>query len=754
MQWAPPHNPAVYLAIGAAVLIALFLARRTAISPSLRSIWLFIPRAAVLGLVLFILFNPVQQSARQLPPRRPQVSCLIDSSRSMGLDRPTSRLEQAKQIVVDSQVKLDAQDGAELQLFRFGARFSSVPTLADLRAEDDASHLGRSLQSLAGLFHEAPEAVIVFSDGQVEDSDQLAQITEDLHAIGVPVHVFPLGDEDIQGDIAIERLSVPRGAKAGDQVPVRVSIRSQGFRGQRVQLQVRPTTSPDQNPLAELPITLASGSQWHDLVVPADPRAGELMLSVPIQKDEAIVSNNQVPFELFARDRRIRVLYMEGTIHGAEYRYVRDALQDDANIECVALTVDDQYVNRPRLARVDDPYRGFPTTRKELFEYDVVICSDISRGAFTREQLDWTAELVNQRGGGFVMVGGYTSFGAGNWDQTVWDRLIPIDMRGGKIGQGFVNQRFKVHVPQAARSHPIWRIVEDREQNNRILDSMPPFYGTNLAKRVKPAATLLGQSDSQLAIAGISPVFACESYGRGRTFAMLPDTTESWGRDFEKYWGENDNRYFRKFWRNVVNWLTENSVSAQRRLVATTDKLIYRPGEPIQLAVQAYDEQYKPTRDYRVEARILDAPEYSQSMSALKVSGDRYRGSVTAVVPRSRAGEEASTLSRLSLELIAWNGAEEIEKRVVALQILNDSDELLTPNPNRDSLVKLAQATEGQVVESVDDLVEALSDLQATPGKRAVHRTPLWDHPALWLGMLGLVVSEWIMRRLSGGRRG
>ena len=75
--------------------------------------------------------------------------------------------------------------------------------------------------------------------------------------------------------------------------------------------------------------------------------------------------------------------------------------------------MDNQYVQQPRLHRVDDPRLGFPTTREELLSYDVVICSDIARAAFTPEQLAWTVELVSKRGGGFVMIGGHTSFGAG-----------------------------------------------------------------------------------------------------------------------------------------------------------------------------------------------------------------------------------------------------------------------------------------------------------------------------------------------------
>ena len=70
------------------------------------------------------------------------------------------------------------------------------------------------------------------------------------------------------------------------------------------------------------------------------------------------------------------------------------------------MMVNNQYDQRPILQRVDNPRLGYPTTRQELFEYDVVICSDIARTAFTPEQLEWTVELVAQRGGGFVMIGG------------------------------------------------------------------------------------------------------------------------------------------------------------------------------------------------------------------------------------------------------------------------------------------------------------------------------------------------------------
>ena len=112
---------------------------------------------------------------------------------------------------------------------------------------------------------------------------------------------------------------------------------------------------------------------------------------------------------------------------GREYRWIRDALQEAPDIDCTPMVVQEQYATRPRLQHVEDRYRGFPTTREELFRYDVVICTDISQGAFTKEQIAWTVELVGEREGGFVMVGGHTSFGAGGWDRIGWPRSANSD---------------------------------------------------------------------------------------------------------------------------------------------------------------------------------------------------------------------------------------------------------------------------------------------------------------------------------------
>jgi uncharacterized membrane protein len=640
-EWFRPYSGWTYLWLGLALLAVVVLARAWAISPRLKSLWLFLPRLAVFGVLLLILSNPVQRSELQLPSQPASVVYLVDCSRSMALDEPISRLDRARQMIQSVDSAVAGNERPRFQLFRFGRDLASAADVAQLHPVEEASNLAHALENLPGRFlDELPRALFVFSDGTFEKSYSAAKLADIYRRLGLPVHVVPLGDTRVRGDVAIQDLIVPRQADANVKVPIRVTLRSQGFEGQRVQVQILAADRRPQVPLVSLPVTLSGDTQPVELVLESNPDLGELLLHVPVLDGEVISSNNQVPFRLAARSRKIRVLYMEGTMSN-EYQWVHNALVEDKDIECLSMIVDQQYVERPRLMRVNDPYKGFPATREELLEYDCVICSDISLGAFTREQLEWTVELVAKRGGGFAMVGGITSFGAGGWDQTAWDKLIPVDMSGGALGRGWLYHNFRAVVPQEAQTHPIWRILEDPDENRKALNQIPLFTGTNYIQRLKPAATVLAVSRES--IPGINApmtVMACESYGRGRTFAMAPDTTADWGKYFESQWGVQDNRYFRKFWRNVVRWLVENSVGG-RRLVVETDRLIYRPGQTVEITAQAFDNELHETIDYHLTAQLVPEGQEAGStsnVSALLIPNSgalSYAGQISAVVPMS-----------------------------------------------------------------------------------------------------------------------
>jgi len=86
----------------------------------------------------------------------------------------------------------------------------------------------------------------------------------------------------------------------------------------------------------------------------------------------------------------------------------------------------------------------------------------------------------------------------------------------------------------------------------------------------------------------------------------------------------------------------------------------------------------------------------------------------------------------------------------IELQVIDDPAEFRDPRPNPSQLKELAQATAGRVIQTPADLATLLAGHPEATVSEVVTRSPLWDTPLLWLLLLGLLSSEWILRRLKG----
>jgi len=757
MVWSHPYDGRFYLVLALGLVGLLVVAFRFGSATGARSKLLLALRVAAIGVLFLILLNPTRVREDKHTGPVPAAVFLLDESRSMGLEAPLSRARLVDELIAKAVRSMPPDRRPPILRFGFGRELSAIPkSQTTLRPQSDETRLSRALEELPSRFGDAlPFAIFVFSDGRTSEPESLHATTRAYRTLGIPVHVVPVGDEKISGDVAVQDIEAPRSARPGTRVPVRVTVRSHGYAGKRSELRIRANSQVRGDALAILPITLLDGEQAHELVVDTDRAKGPLTVEISPQPHEAIAVNNTVPFQITPRDAKIRVIYMEGTT--GDVNFLRDALQEDPNIECLAMIVDNQYAAQPRLFRVDDPSRGFPTTRQELFSYDVVICSDIARTAFTPDQLDWTVELVGKRGGGFAMVGGFTSFGSGGWDQTSWDGLIPVDMSGHGPGRSeYYNGPFRVVIPPQAAEHPIWKIVDDPERNRDVLRRLPVFYGTNLTDRLKPAATALGMSDRALPGSRVVTVFSAQTFAKGRSFAMATDTTVDWGRDFEKIWGEGDNRYFRKFWRNVVNWLSENVEGNHRRLLVETDKVMYRPGQDIQVTARAYNDKQEETDGYRVVARLhnsaqADASPFDATAVHLapQLQDRTYRGKLTAPPVSAALNSPGSTIHQFVLEVAALAGDREVARSSLELQVIDDPVEFRDPRPDPSRLHEIARETAGRVLQNPAALAAALASHPEASVRRVVTRWPVWDNPLLWTLFISLLSTEWLVRRLK-----
>ena len=122
---------------------------------------------------------------------------------------------------------------------------------------------------------------------------------------------------------------------------------------------------------------------------------------------------------------------------------------------------------------------------------------------------------------------------------------------------------------------------------------------------------------------------------------MSSDTTVDWGRDFEHNWGEGDNRYFRKFWRNVVRWLAENSEASQQRLSGRNRQGHLPPGagdSDHRQGVRRTDSTRPTATDWSPAFAARTTPEsrpFDETANALDAAAERPE------LPRQSAGPAA-----------------------------------------------------------------------------------------------------------------
>jgi hypothetical protein len=293
---------------------------------------------------------------------------------------------------------------------------------------------------------------------------------------------------------------------------------------------------------------------------------------------------------------------------------------------------------------------------------------------------------------------------------------------------------------------------------------------------VKPqSGTLLGAKKAG-AGAGTPPLLAVGAYGRGRTAALATPLSGSLSPAFTRQWGEGgDNRYFGRFARNLIYWLTEDSAIGRRRLVASTDKRFYRPGETVTVSAQTFDESANRTGRYRVEAilepRELGGPALPPEVVKWPPGRPRPAGTAGPLVgwgdpvelhldtqtkdhavalPLVETLPQGVSGQAFKLELTAYEGGTQIDSSSLDVQVLSDPHEQQNPLPDRAFLAELARSTGGRELPDAGALADALADLPLPEGSQTVRRTPLWSREWLLGVLIGLLSAEWFLRRWLG----
>jgi uncharacterized membrane protein len=548
----PPWAVALACAIAVAslVLLALELRKRERGGLLLGASGLF-----ALGLMVLAVLRPVKIAARESVVGA-RVVVLADASRSMALKSDDGALRRDVRDRVVAALSKRAES-ARLVVLGFGdGAPRPLPASGDASAREPRSDLAAALRALAAGADERPAAVVVVSDGRLDDPPEgasEAQLRAIGDALGVPITTVATTHE-APADASVRRVAAAGAAVAHVPLPLRIEI---GCAGGLTCGEVTVTARElrEDGPPALLASGLAhfkDGAAVVDLTVTlerAGPRIVEVSIAAP--QGDTIPENDRRLVSFDVARERVRVLHVAGRPTN-DTRALREWLKSDASVDVVAFFILRTPSDNPGASQDDLALIPFPVDElfsKHLPSFDAVVLQDFDAQPYGLEQhLPALAKYV-KAGGGLIMVGGQNSFVAGGYASTPLAEVLPVALDGSPGATAADTGPF---VPQwtaqgkaAPLLAPLRAIVDDE------LPSMP---GANVLGAVRPGGVVLWTHPSRTTPKGDPmPVLAIGDEQDGRAIALGVDG--GWLLRFSQLGERTAGRGHGALWDGLLGWL-------------------------------------------------------------------------------------------------------------------------------------------------------------------------------------------------------
>ncbi len=245
----------------------------------------------------------------------------------------------------------------------------------------------------------------------------------------IPIDVLPIA-YNVQGDVQVVRVEAPPGALASQTVTVRIVMQS---------------TSPTTGTLA-----LRREDEWVDLngATPGFTRSIQVpqgqsihlaqvtLGQTPINRFEAIFESDDPTADILPDNNRAQAFTATPSrgsvlvVDSSPFAGVGQGTSDAAGAgggNAIA-----QILEAADLPVTVLPPELLPRDLLSMQNYDLVILDNVAASLVPLERQELLARYVNDLGGGLIMVGGDNSFGAGGWNSTPVEDVLPVEMDPSK----------------------------------------------------------------------------------------------------------------------------------------------------------------------------------------------------------------------------------------------------------------------------------------------------------------------------------
>ena len=775
---------------------------------------MFVSLKVAAALLLSLALLEPQWTEQKPEPGANFIAIVGDNSQSMSIMDPglgRSRGDELTALLITEPGAWRDELDSMFQVRRYGmdARLHGLKDFSELTYDGSASNIGGALVQIASRFKQQPLAgVLLLSDGNTTGDMDLSAL--DFSGLP-PVYPVVIGSDQSSPDVSIRQISVTQTAFEDAPVTLRADLHASGYAGKDIAVDlyevsfdsedgVAPSVT-EMEPMESVLLTVSDDED--DLNVrfqfnPSKPGISFYRLETRVISDplavgepakEATQANNQRMVVVQRDANPHRLLYVSGRPNW-EYKFLNRSLAEDDQVQLVGLIriarkapkfefkgrqgetsnplyrgfdrkdefteqMDQAVFTRLNIRDETELVGGFPSRAEDLFGYTAILLDDLESDFFTQDQMSLIQRFVAERGGGLMMLGGYESLNRGDYDQTPIGRMLPIYLDGDGDLEGI--ERVSLELTREGWLQPWIRLRSTEALERERLASMPEFKVVNLAKEIKPGASVLMEAKDRLT--GESyPALVSQRFGAGRTMTMAVGDLWRWQMHDQTQSGD-----LGKAWRQMIRGLIAD---VPKQTHVDLNRIMIDAGPAMDIEVSVRNDEFLPVdqADVRLTVTHLKTPQTAEE------SADNSDNSsdTNASTPASRSIELSA---EPGLKEPGWYQAQYVPREEgayhLAVEIAGPEGQILareesgwTNDPNADEfqsliphrawLQSLADQTGGRVLakSELDDWARGLQ-FESAPVMQAV-TNPIWQTPYLFLLAICLLLTEWFLRRKGG----
>ncbi len=695
-------------------------------------------RVLAVAAVGFALMRPVLVIAESIAQRN-VVAVLVDDSRSMRIpdmddSKPRSSVVTSLVGTVDSSLLKALQPRYQTRIYRVSSA-GRVGDAGVLSYDGARTRLLTAMLRVQDELAGAPLAgVVVLTDG-ADNSTATGSgpgITEQLLSLrsrGVPVYAVGIGSSRFEKDAEITRIDAPRSVLRNSTVLITVVVSQRGLGGAKLPIVVEDSGRI----VGSTEVTMPRNGEAVQarIRVPASEQGARLLrIHVPPQDGELVRENNERHTLLVVRDRKEKILYVEGEPR-FELKFARRAVEGDENVQLVTLlrSAKDKYL---RLG-VDDSTElasGFPRTREELFAYRAIVLGSVEAAFFSADQLRMLSDFVSERGGGLMFLGGRSAYAEGGYAGTPLSDAFPWELAAAPPDTTV--REVKAVLTPSGVLHPALQIGRNDSSTWERWASLPPLTSVNAVVRAKPGATVLLNGTIGEGPAS-RPIIAVQRFGRGRVLGLGVQDTWLWQMHASIPATDSTHEVL---WRQMLRWLVADV--PDRVEVAAPEES--GPGDAVSVQATVADKSYLRVNGATVHGEVhLAAASSGMNLDWVPDRDGEYMGTF---VPSGTGVHE------IALHTIARGDT--VSSRSAYVRVVEPTDEYFGAELRTALLRQVAEETGGGYYTPANALEIAEDVVYSPAGSTVVKRNDLWDMPIVVLLLLLALGGEWILRRRRG----